>query len=117
VELCSRLLEFFEERSIAVIRLGLHASREVEEQQVAGAYHPAMRELCESRIFLRKAVCAIEKTSEAENSQRIVLRVNPADISKMTGQRRDNVNRLMSMGYNVKITGCPQVEKGSVEVG
>jgi histone acetyltransferase (RNA polymerase elongator complex component) len=55
VELCADMLEKFESNGIRVIRLGLHASENVEKDAVGGLYHPAMRELCESRIFRQKA--------------------------------------------------------------
>ena len=51
VALCAELLLFFEEeRDIPVIRLGLHASPDLEQNRVAGPWHPAFRELCEGRI-------------------------------------------------------------------
>lgn len=52
--LCCDLLDFFEGRGIQVIRLGLHPSEELEENMVAGAYHPAFRELCEGERFYRR---------------------------------------------------------------
>ena len=116
VNICASLLTFFEERGIAVIRLGLHASRDVENEQVAGAYHPAMRELCESRIFLEKAATLLKEKTPAGQDGQIILQVNPSDISKMAGQRRSNIEQLLRMGYNVKIQGCRQMEKGSVAI-
>lgn len=115
VEICARLLTFFEQRGISVIRLGLHASRDVEEQKVAGAYHPAMRELCESRRMLQRAIELLEKESEARLTQ-MILRVNPADISKMTGQHRCNAEKLAQMGYDVKIQGCSEIAKGGLSL-
>ena len=112
VSLCAELLRFFEDKDIKVIRLGLHAGEDVERDYVAGAYHPAMRELCESRIFLQKA----KELLAAYDAGEYVLAVNPSDISKMTGQRKANVQTLAEMGYKVKITGCSDVEKGSIVV-
>ena len=116
VNICAELLEFFEQRGIAVIRLGLHASRDVESEQVAGAYHPALRELCESRIFLNRAVQMLRERFENPPEETIVLQVAPADISKMTGQRRANISRLQEMGYTVRVKGLPQIPKGSIDI-
>ncbi len=111
-ELCSQLLPFFEERGIAVIRVGLHASADIERDFVAGAYHPAMREMSESRIFLRRALGEIEK--DAPGAKSVILQVNPADISKMCGQRRSNILRLQEMGIAARVCGCPEVGRGCV---
>lgn len=53
VELVSDLMMRFAGAGIAVIRVGLHASEELERNMVAGAYHPAFRELCEGEIYYR----------------------------------------------------------------
>ena len=52
-ELCSDLICRFENADITVIRVGLHSSETLEENIVAGAYHPAFRELCENKIFFK----------------------------------------------------------------
>lgn len=44
----------FRENNIKVIRLGLHSGGNVDEGYLAGAYHPAFRELCEGKIYLKK---------------------------------------------------------------
>ena len=54
VELCARLLDFFDSVNIPVIRLGLHASEEVEKQMTGGVYHPALGEVVESRRMLHE---------------------------------------------------------------
>lgn len=46
----------FHEKHIPVIRLGLHSGGGVEEGYLAGAYHPAFRELCEGEIYLQKCL-------------------------------------------------------------
>lgn len=112
VALCAELLRFFEDKDIKVIRLGLHAGEDVERDYIAGAYHPALRELCESRIFLDKAKELLAERAAGE----VTLAVNPSDISKMTGQRKANMQALAELGYKVKITGCPEISKGSIVI-
>ena len=51
VKLCARLLLMFRENGIRVIRLGLHSGGNVEDGYLAGAYHPAFRELCEGCLL------------------------------------------------------------------
>lgn len=50
--LCAKILPLFERAGIKVIRLGLHSGGDVEGSFVAGAYHPALREMCEGHIYL-----------------------------------------------------------------
>lgn len=90
VSLCSGLLLFFHRLGIPVIKLGLHASQEVERDRVGGAYHPAFRELCESRIYWQ---LAREQLLAAQGSPS-VIRVGPSMVSKMVGQKRANLTRL-----------------------
>ncbi|MGN0613650.1 MAG: elongator complex protein 3, partial [Porcipelethomonas sp.] len=55
LDICSAAMMKFEQAGIRVIKCGLHASEFVEKDIIAGFYHPAFRELCESRIY-RKAM-------------------------------------------------------------
>ena len=89
VALCAGLLRFFEGQGIRVIRLGLHASRSVEERMVAGGYHPALRELCEGRLYLKAA-----GRLAPSGAGGVTLLVRPDAVSKMTGQRRANIAAL-----------------------
>lgn len=104
VDLCSRLLEAFTENGIKVIRLGLHSGGNVEDGYIAGAYHPAFRELCESRIYLKKAREIIKKENLNLNSN-VTIYVSPREISKMTGQKKTNLIRLRESGVNAVIRG------------
>ena len=99
VEQCSRLYRLFLEANIPVIRLGLHASSEIEESYVAGAYHPAFRELCESRMFLEQTLSLLERCPKGN----YILGVAPRSHSKMAGQHRDNLKKLREYGYCVKL--------------
>lgn len=102
VELCSQLLCMFNDNNIKVIRLGLHSGGNVDEGYLAGAYHPAFRELCESRIYLKK----IEEIIKSKNIQSdVTIYVCPTEISKMTGQKKTNLNRLCEHGINAVIRG------------
>ncbi len=95
--LCARLIPMFEQAGISVIRVGLHSSDTMENSIIAGAYHPAFRELCESRIFLTDI---INKLNEDKMPQgRITIKVPQKAVSKVTGQKKSNLTFLMNMGY------------------
>jgi histone acetyltransferase (RNA polymerase elongator complex component) len=103
VKLCAELLEFFHKKDIQVIRLGLHATPSLEESYVAGPWHPAFRELCESVIYHKRAEKALEGLHRGLRS--VVLYVNPREISKLAGQHRKNILSLEEE-FNVKIKIC-----------
>ncbi len=100
IKLCSALLEFFESNGIRVIKLGLHSSADVEKNFLAGPYHPAFRELCESEIYLKNALEVLK-----QDTGNFTLFVNPACISKMTGQKKSNLKKLETMGKNCRVKG------------
>lgn len=112
VALCSSLLVYFEERGIPVIRLGLHDSESLKEERIAGPYHPALRELCESRILLLD----IKKQIKEKKLQRgaLALRVNPRAASKACGQKKGNLAELSKLGYQAEIVRDESVPVGAV---
>ena len=95
VKLCAVLLRMFYAARIDVIRVGLHSGGGVEDGYVAGAYHPAFRELCEGEIYFNEAA---EKLRGLERGDRTIL-VKGSEVSKMIGQSKVNIVRLREMGY------------------
>jgi histone acetyltransferase (RNA polymerase elongator complex component) len=79
---------------IAVIRLGLQTTRELEEPGavVAGPFHPAFRSLVESSLFLEVAMDLL--TTAKINGGHATFAVAPADVSYFYGHRRINVDSL-----------------------
>lgn len=102
VELCSQLLAFFWQEQIPVIRLGLQASPTLERDLLAGPYHPAFRELCESRIYLRRAQEALQ-CAQLPAGEGAVLLVQPRALSAMVGQKRQNLLALEQLGRPVQV--------------
>lgn len=99
VQLCAELLYRFETSGIRVIKLGLHASNEVEINMVGGIYHPAFRELCEGVLYFNMALDELQKY----NCCTAEIYVNPTCISKMVGQKKINIVKLAKLGYFVKV--------------
>lgn len=105
VNLCSQLISMFEDNNISVIRVGLHSSETVEGSMLAGGYHPALRELCENRIFLR----IIKEKLAADNvpAGKIIISAPKSAISKITGQKKSNLIKLKAEGYEAKVVADP----------
>ncbi len=112
VDLCSKLLEFFNDNNIKVIRLGLHAQKTMEEDIVTGLYHPAFKELCESKIYLDKLKCLF-KTLKA-GSYKIL--VNSSEVSKVVGHKKSNLKILKDAGYFLKVVGDHSIDVGDLEL-
>lgn len=110
IDLCAELLDFFERRGIRVIKLGLHAECEVERELIAGAYHPAMRELCEARIFLRR----MKRLLEEKGAKKGTFFVNPRDVSRAVGQKRENIMALENIGYKIAVVQDEKLERGTL---
>lgn len=102
VTLCAGLLREFTAAGISVIRMGLHASGDVERAMLGGVYHPAFREICESRIFLEDMKKAL---SEKEKGEYTVF-TDPRNISRVTGQKRCNIGALSELGYRITVKPC-----------
>lgn len=112
VDLCARLIPMFENAGIKVIRVGLHSGGGVEEGCAGGAYHPALRELCEGRIYYNNAISMLEKIGRGS----YILNVNPREISKMTGQKKENLLRLREKGYECTVKGAEGLAKFEIEI-
>lgn len=99
VELCAELLRKFEQNNIRVIRLGLHASPDVERDMLGGVYHPALREIAESRIFLDD----MKKTLLEREKGYYHVYTDEKNISKVTGQKKSNIKALAELGYDISV--------------
>lgn len=101
VLLCCKLLMLFENKGIQVIRLGLHASESLSKNMIGGIFHPAFREICESKILYYK----VQKLIKDNNIKPGILKikVNPKYVSKLIGQNKINLNTFLGLGYILKI--------------
>lgn len=113
ISLCAELLLFFHRADIPVIRLGLHAGAAVEEDVLAGGYHPALRELCEGEIYYGLVRDEIRAKGLFGS---LAIEVNPWERSKMAGQKRKNLLRLKEQGADCKIYGNAALSKYEVSI-
>lgn len=114
VSLCAELLDFFEVEQIRVIRLGLHSTPELEQDRLAGPWHPAFRELCESQRFYNKVYNYLQYNKNLGFD--IEIKVNPKDISKALGQKKKNFTALTQMGYSVRLVQDEQIGLGRFQI-
>ncbi len=95
IELTAKLLKMFMEENIAVIRTGLHTIN--EEKYLGGPWHPAFRELCDANIYLENAKNALKDKGD------YIIYVSRGSVSKMSGQKRKNIEILRELGFNCKV--------------
>lgn len=105
----------FEQQGITVIRTGLQASEELDNETnvIAGPYHAAFGELVDSYLFYIMMAGFLEQNL-VSTTRKLIIRHHPQDCSKVRGQRNSNINKL-KQSYNLaKIIFSPDssVKKG-----
>ncbi len=121
VETAKDLLVLFNKKKINVIRIGLQNTNEItdpnskESQVVAGPYHPAFRQLVESRLWYDNIANEIKKVNS--NVSHIQIDVNPSDINNAVGHKRINIERINDT-YNtdLKINSNSKIKKGKLKI-
>jgi histone acetyltransferase (RNA polymerase elongator complex component) len=95
--LVADMIALFEDESIRVIRVGLHASETLEAKTCGGYYHPAFGELVENELYYR---AILEKL---DNPGDYIVYVHPKNLSKAIGQKRKNIVKFAQLGYNITV--------------
>lgn len=121
VETAKDLLVLFNKKKINVIRIGLQNTNEItdpnskESQVVAGPYHPAFRQLVESRLWYDNIANEIKKVNS--NVTHIQIDVNPSDINNAVGHKRINIEKINDT-YNtdLKINPNSKIKKEKLKI-
>jgi histone acetyltransferase (RNA polymerase elongator complex component) len=108
VEICADFLIEFEKHNIKVIKCGLHSSELVESEMTGGYYHPAFRELCESRIYRKTIEKLIE---EHPNRQCYSFEVSSRYYSMAVGQKKSNIEYFKGKGFKVCFVPSDSLKK------
>ena len=95
VKICAKLYLMLTKENINVIRLGLHSIE--DDAYLAGPWHPAFSELCQSQILLSRVLTHLFTKGE------YTIYVGKSDVSKMIGQRKSNIKHLKSRGFDCKV--------------
>lgn len=98
-------MQRFEQAGIRIIKVGLHASADVEQQMTGGIYHPAFRELCEGRIYRKQ----VEQLLAEQEPGEYLLFVPQRDFSKAAGQKRCNLLYFEKLGYRLTLKAADGV--------
>jgi histone acetyltransferase (RNA polymerase elongator complex component) len=95
IEQAKHLFLMFQKKGIAVIRMGLQASDELNRDDVvlAGPYHPAFGHLVYASIYLDTLEQMLSKITLKPNKD-LQIYVNPKDISRVEGLKKQNLTLL-----------------------
>ncbi len=117
--ICAELLDIYERNGIQVIRVGLQPTDTVNEGMdvVAGPFHPAFRQLAESKRILKKLELLINENNLAHVKNIKILAANK-NISNITGQKKSNVKFLKDKyGFKIiKIEGCQSLKGNEIKI-
>lgn len=98
IERTSAVLHTFVKNDIPVIRIGLHADESLCDQSgiYAGAYHPAMGELCENALYFQVITEAFDGILKkgSKKLQDVEIEVPKGHISKAVGNKKLNIEKL-----------------------
>lgn len=105
IAISKALYKEFTNANIPIIRMGLQATEKIAAGRdvVAGPFHPSFRELVESSLLNDMMEYVIEKYYA--QSDKIVIDINPLDISKLYAGRKRFFNKKISKytTKNIKI--------------
>ena len=102
-----------ERASIAVARVGLQPTEELDDHYLAGPYHPALRHRVDSAIFFDMAANLI---ADYRVGPRATFLCHPGDVSIFRGQKNDNLLRLRTRFQleEVSLQSVASVPRGSL---
>lgn len=114
VEITAFVIEKFNKHDIPVIRIGLQPTDELSDGAViAGPYHPAFRQLVESKLYLD----AIFDRLEGESIESLIIYTHPKELSNVVGQKRANLELIEShFGIDKVIVKPEEMELGLVKL-
>lgn len=113
LEFCADALCRCAKEEVRVIRLGLHDTPSIRERMIAGYYHPAYRELVESRLYRR----VLEQAAEERGKPELFVEIAPGTMSKLLGQHGCNRKWLAERGVTLKAVETSNVLSGRLRVG
>jgi len=104
-----------ENSSIRVARIGLQPTKELERDYLAGPYHPAIRQVVESEIFLDMATSLLQAF---QKNGPVLFLCNAKEVSNLRGQRNDNILKLKKdfKLSEIQVEGRQDLPRGSLRL-
>jgi len=118
VKLCCELKKLFDKAKINIIRISLVTTDEISPggSLVAGPFHSSFGELVSSALYMEKLSDIIE--NDKSSRKEYVFSVNPREISKAVGNKRQNINKCFEKyGVKIKFKADSNVDEGEIKEG
>jgi len=100
VALAASLKTIFDQHHIPVVRMGLQPSASLEQDLLAGPYHPAFGELVLGRLFFNRVRTLLADIPAGATR---ILSIAPADLSIFRGQKNCSIRRLAALGLSARM--------------
>jgi histone acetyltransferase (RNA polymerase elongator complex component) len=115
---CSSMKDIFDRLGVTVARMGLQSCVSLEQDLVAGPYHPAFGELVLSRQYYKKLRAILFSAQKDARGQRFTLRLAERDRSLFAGMNKENMMRYQRRDLlnNVEVVFTPNQPRFSAEV-
>ena len=94
VAMAARSKRYFDDCGIRVVRMGLQPGPELEQNLLAGPYHPAFGEMVCSRLMFQQTRRLLAGVRE---KNRVTLTINEKDQSMFRGIKSVNMKRLAGL--------------------
>ncbi len=98
IEICAEMVRAFLDNDIRILRIGLHASKDVEKNLVAGFYHPALGEIVKSAVVRD----IIDKRLEPCDTE-ITVYAGKSMVSAAVGHKQSNKLYFCEKGIQLEI--------------
>lgn len=94
ISICAKLLLLYKENNIPVIRIGLQPTDEInyDGSVVAGPFHPAFRQLVETKILTDKIIDVLEN----KKIDNLLIETSGRNISMISGQNKSGSKALIN---------------------
>jgi hypothetical protein len=95
VKLTAELFQMFRRNDIAVIRMGLQATDDLQTEThlIAGPFHPAFGELVQALLW--QDAISLHIDNAGLNGGEVLIEVHPRLLSQVKGQHDDNIIALI----------------------
>lgn len=117
IERSAVILSMLRENGVKVIRVGLCASENLASEKTffRGPNHPALGELVENRVYLKRMEELIKENYD-EKTETVELLIPKGARSKVIGQKQCNIKRLSELYgiKKIKLTESERLNEGIV---
>jgi histone acetyltransferase (RNA polymerase elongator complex component) len=114
VEITKTIYSMLIANNIKVIRVGLQPTEEINagKELIAGPFHPAFRELVESRLYNELILNEIPK----DYKKKVLIKINGKDLSKLYAQRKKFFNdmKMQLKTLNLQVIQDNYVDRGDL---